>query len=307
LRGYQPVIHAADDWGPRIRLACSFPRFRRFERDLAERLGAPADDTPWLTMYGSGDFHHVSLAFARRVTRPFNLLVVDNHPDWMTNLPFLHCGTWLYHAARLPQVRNVYHLGGDVDFDNSFRWLAPWRLLRLGRITVFPAVRRYRGGVWDRVPHQPLRPAPEQRLTHDRLETLLRAHRDELERWPLYVSLDKDVMRTRDAVVNWDSGHLDLEEVQTILDVFRDWSQGQLAGMDIVGDWSPVRLHGLFRQMFHLTEHPALSVTPGDARRCHERTNQMLLAASGAELQPTGMTAADFGNRLRPAHAVPIR
>jgi hypothetical protein len=136
---------------------------------------------------------------------------------------------------------------------------------------------------------------------------LLQPRRDELERWPLYVSLDKDVMRTRDAVVNWDSGHLDLEEVQTILDVFRDWSQDQLAGMDIVGDWSPVRLHGLFRQMFHLTEHPALSVTPGDARRCNERTNQMLLAASGAEVQLADTAAADLGKWLRPAQAVPIR
>jgi hypothetical protein len=307
LRAYQPVIHAAGDWGPRIRLACSFSRFRHFERDLAERLGTPNDEMPWLTMYGSGDFHHVSLAFVRRVTRPFNLLVVDNHPDWMTRLPFLHCGTWLYHAARLPLVRNVYHLGGDVDFDNSFRWLAPWRLLRSGRISVFPAVRRYRGGAWDQVPHEPLRPAPDERLTHDRLEMLLQPHRDELEQWPLYVSLDKDVMQSREAVVNWDSGHLELEEVQTILDVFRDWSQDQLAGMDIVGDWSPVRLHGLFRRMFHLTEHPALSVTPGDARRCNERTNQMLLTASGAELQPTATAVADFDNWLRPAQSVRIR
>jgi hypothetical protein len=168
-------------------------------------------------------------------------------------------------------------------------------------------VRRYRGGAWDQVPHEPLRPAPDERLTHDRLEMLLQPHRDELEQWPLYVSLDKDVMQSREAVVNWDSGHLELEEVQTILDVFRDWSQDQLAGMDIVGDWSPVRLHGLFRRMFHLTEHPALSVTPGDARRCNERTNQMLLTASGAELQPTATAVADFDNWLRPAQSVRIR
>jgi hypothetical protein len=288
LRDFAPALHRASDWAPRIRLACSFARFRRFERDLAERVGTPADETPALTLYGSGDFHHVSLALVRRLTRPFNLLVVDNHPDWMTHLPFLHCGTWLYHASRLPLVRNVYHLGGDVDFDNGFRWLAPWRLLLAGRITVFPAVRRYHTGAWERVPHQSLRPTPGARLTHDRLEELLWPHRAELQRWPLYISLDKDVLRTADAVVNWDSGHLDLEEVETILDVFREWSHDDMAGMDIVGDWSPVRLDGLFRHLFHLTEHPALSVTPGEARRRNERTNQMLLAAVGAVPAETG-------------------
>jgi hypothetical protein len=307
LRSYRPVLHAAGDWGPRIRLACSFARFRRFERALAERLGTAADDTPWLTLYGSGDFHHVSLALVRRLIQPFNLLVIDNHPDWMTRLPFLHCGTWLYHASRLPLVRNVFHLGGDVDFDNSFRWLAPWRLLRSGRIAVFPAVRRYRAGAWDRVPHEPLRPAPDERLTHGRLATLLEQHREELERWPLYVSLDKDVMQTADAAVNWDSGHLDVEEVQTILDVFRDWSRDQLAGMDIVGDWSPVRLQGLFREVFHLTEHPDLSVTAGEARRRNERTNQMLLAAVGADLAAADANAADFRNWQRPALPATIR
>ncbi len=303
LRRHQPTIYPADDWGPRVRLACSFARFRSFERALAERFAAESDDTPQLTMYGSGDFHHVSLALVRRLTRPFNLLVVDNHPDWMTRLPFLHCGTWLYHASRLPLLQNIFHVGGDVDFDNSFRWLAPWRQLRSGRITVFPAIRRFRGAAWDRLRHDPLRPAPDERLTARRLETLLEPHRAELERWPLYVSLDKDVMRPTDAVVNWDSGHLDLEEVQTVLDVFRETAQERLAGMDIVGDWSPVRLHGLFRQLFHWTEHPALSVTPYAARHCNERTNEILLAAAGTEWRKADESVAPASAPARGATA----
>ncbi len=281
LLRHRPDVVPAGDWGPRLRLACSFARFRRFERELAERLGSPYDDAPHLTLYGSGDFHHVSLALVARQTQPFNLLVVDNHPDWMTRLPFLHCGTWLYHASRLPMVQNVYHVGGDVDFDNAFHWLAPWRRLRSGQITVLPAVRRFRGRAWDRVPHEPLRPAAAERLTASRLEGLLEPHRADLGQWPLYVSLDKDVMGTPEAVVNWDSGHLDLEEVQTVLDGFREAAGDRLAGMDVVGDWSPVRVQGWFRQLFHLTEHPALTTTPGEARRCNERTNQMLLAAAG--------------------------
>ena len=130
--------------GPGIRLACSFRRFRRFE------YCAGPDACPrkrrWSALYGSGDFHHVSPCARARLREPFNLVVIDNHPDWMCAIPFLHCGTWLHHAARLPQVRHVFHLGGDVDFDNAYRGLAPWPLLRSNRLRVYPARRRFGAG-----------------------------------------------------------------------------------------------------------------------------------------------------------------
>jgi hypothetical protein len=274
-------VVAAPEWGPCLRLACRHGRFRRFEDELTRLTGSAADDAPHLTFYGSGDFHHVSLALVRRQRRPFNLLVLDNHPDWMRGVPFLHCGTWLRHAAALPHARTVFHLGGEVDFDNAYRWLAPWGSLRTGRVVAFPAVRRFRGRRWAGVPHEPLRPAPGERLTTERLERLLAPHRAELARWPLYVSLDKDVMGTADAVVNWDSGHLDLSEVRAALDVFCDAAGGRLAGADVTGDWSAVRVDGWFRRLFHLTMHPPLDVVPPFARQCNERTNLALLPHFG--------------------------
>ncbi len=267
-------------WGPRIRLACGFGRFDRFEQALADRLGGPVDNGPWMTFYGSGDFHHVSLALLRRQTRPLNLLVLDNHPDWMRGLPFLHCGTWLYHALQLPQVCRVFHVGGDVDFDNAYRWLAPWPELREGRIQVFPAVRRFHRGAWQKIEHWPLRQDADTPLTAERLEELLRPYRRQLARWPLYISLDKDVMTPADAVVNWDSGHLRLSEVADILKGFVAAADGNLIGMDVVGDWSPVCVQGTFRRLFHWTEHPSLAVDPADAGRRNEATNLTLLQES---------------------------
>src|SRR5947209_20587996 len=89
---YRPEIVAAKDWGPRIRMGCSFAAFLRFARALAAELGAERDIEPKLTLYGSGDFHHVSLALAARQAVRFNLVVIDNHPDWMRGVPILHCG-----------------------------------------------------------------------------------------------------------------------------------------------------------------------------------------------------------------------
>jgi hypothetical protein len=270
------VVYPARDWGPRIRLACSFRRFARWQEALAQRFGTAADDEPHLTWYGSGDFHHVTLALLRRLRQPFNLLVLDNHPDWMRFVPFMHCGTWLAHAAALPLVRTIYHLGGDVDFDNFYRSLAPWSRLRRGKIVVVPAIRRYQRFPWKALPHEPLRRRADEPAAQERIAEFLQPFAADLAAHPLYISLDKDVMTARESVVNWDSGHLTLDEILGVLDTVCGFAS-KLVGMDLVGDWSPVVLDSWFRRMFHLTMHPPLAVEPGDAARTNEQTNLALL------------------------------
>jgi hypothetical protein len=261
----RPGIFAAREWGPSIRLACRFARFRKFEQNLATLLQGANDAHPAITFYGSGDFHHVSLALLRRLDTPINLLVLDNHPDWMRGVPFLHCGTWLYHAACLPGVERIFHVGGEVDFDNYYQWLAPWRLLRSGKIIVFPGIR------------QPVRRRRDTPVGRDRVEDLLHPYRTELASRPLYISLDKDVLWEKESVVNWDSGSFTLAEVRDLLQAFVAAARGDLAGMDITGDWSPVRLRGWLRRFMHLTEHPALAVDVKDATRRNQQTNLALL------------------------------
>jgi hypothetical protein len=282
--GLRPEIIPAAAWGPYLRLACGFGRFRQFERTLATLRPAGGGDVPSLTLYGSGDFHHVSLALVRQLRGPCNLLVVDKHPDWMRRVPFLHCGTWLYHAAQLPQVQKVFHVGGELDFDNHYRQLAPWPELRSGRITVFPAVRRFRRGAWADIPHEPVRPAPDAPVTPERLGALLHPFRAELGRRPLYISVDKDVLVEGDAAVNWDSGLLRLAEVQAVLTAFLRAARGRLAGMDLVGDWSPVRLRGALRHLLHWTEHPPLAVKPAEAARRNAAANLALAGSVRAAL-----------------------
>src|SRR5262249_55474848 len=107
----------------------------------------------------------------------------------------------------------------------------------------------------------------------------LKPFRTELASRPLYISLDKDVMKSNDAVVNWDSGHLTLTEVLEVLKGFLRAAERKLAGMDIVGDWSPVRLRGWLRYLMHFTEHPVLAIDPIQARRRNEHTNLALVEA----------------------------
>jgi hypothetical protein len=275
------------EWGTQIRLACGFGLFQRFEKALAHRLGSAHDRVPQVTLFGSGDFHHVSLALLRRLRGPINLLVIDNHPDWMRGVPFMHCGTWLLHAARLPCVDRIFHVGGDVDFDNYFQWLAPWQELRAGKIRVFPARRRFVRGAWQSVVSEPVRKDTQTPATADQVARMFRPFRDELARCPLYISVDKDVMPGGEAVVNWDSGHLTLAEVKTVIRVVCGLSNGNLAGFDTTGDWSPVRLRGLLGRLMHWTEHPRLDVTADEANRRNGAANLALLRG----LEPAALCA----------------
>lgn len=269
------VVHPAREWGPKIRLGCRFGRFRGFEQSIwaeANRLGSDA----LCAFYGSGDFHHVSLALLRRLMRPYNLLVLDKHPDWMRGVPFLHCGTWLLHAARLPNVRQVFHVGGDLDFDNAFRWLAPWSLLQSQKLVVFPALRRFQAGGWSQTPHTPVR-VQGSAIDHRRMTQLLQPFAASLARWPLYISIDKDVLCRDEAIVNWDSGQLRLRELCTVLSAFISAAGGRLVGVDCLGDWSPVKMSGVFRRILHAVEHPSLNVDPSEAAHTNAAANLAIL------------------------------
>ncbi|MDR3622916.1 MAG: hypothetical protein P4L85_26415 [Paludisphaera borealis] len=276
------VVHDLRAWGPRIRMACGFRSFARFEADLTETLGSRLDTRPGLTLYGSGDFHHVSLALLRRLTEPVNLLVIDKHPDWMRGIPLMHCGTWLYHAGRMPNVRTIFHVGGDLDFDNSYRPLAPWPWLRSGKVRVIPAIRRFRGGGWNRIAVDPLRVEPQIPVDPARLAKLIEPHHRELSARPLYVSIDKDALQATEAVVNWDSGFLDLDELERVLSGFLAAAERKLAGADSTGDWSPVDVQGVLRRFLHVTEHPWLDVTTSTTVETNTRVNLSLVQLLGS-------------------------
>ena len=265
---------SALDWGPYLRLACSFSYFRKFESWLHDQ---GANTNHLVTLYGSGDFHHVTLALIRRIREPFNLLVLDKHPDWMRGVPFLHCGTWLRHALRMPTLKHVFHCGGELDFDNVYRWLAPWPDLSSGRIVVFPAARRFSRGRWAGLSVHPL-----QRSSGTVAEVLadaLPTYGDTLRQHPLYVSIDKDVLCFEDAAVNWDSGLLRLGDVVTILQAFLSASDGRLVGADVLGDWSPIRLSGWLNRLCDRIDHPSPAHDPLEAAERNGKANAALLRA----------------------------
>jgi hypothetical protein len=277
LDGYCPDIVPMPEWGPRIRLGCTGRVFRAFAGEVDRALSALPSRPGRIVLYGSGDFHHVTLALLERQTGPCNLLMLDKHPDWMRHVPVLHCGSWLNHAARLPLVRHVFHVGGETDFDNAYRFLAPRDLLRTERIRVFPAIRSFRGGFWGQIPSPPLRERPDQPAAIGRIRTMFQPFAADLAAYPLYVTVDKDVLATQDATTNWDAGHLLLEEVLATLTVFLDLAGGRLAGADLLGDFSPIRASTWSAKGLAWLHGPRLETSPDGAGARNEQANLRIL------------------------------
>ena len=110
LEGTQTID--LSDWQEAIRFGCSWSTWKRFRSFLNERL----PDRYGPVCMGSGDFHHISHLLLDRIchSEPFDVVVLDNHPDNM-RFPFgIHCGL----AACLGKSPVADFSGKDSLLDN---------------------------------------------------------------------------------------------------------------------------------------------------------------------------------------------
>lgn len=183
-----------------IRLGCALSSLDR----LVATAQHPPGERPRLAFLGSGDFHHVSFMLAKQYgdLGSFQIVVFDNHPDNML-FPFgIHCGSWVWHATRLPFVSRITVIGiTSTDVGAAHLWENHQAPLRNGKLSywccrpVSPLARALRlGGIRD---------------IRDRLadlpdavaEGILHATAD-----PIYLSIDKDVLAKSVVETNWDQG-----------------------------------------------------------------------------------------------------
>ena len=122
----------ATSWGPRLRFSAPAGLIEEFYRDYETRVA------PFL-VYGSGDFHHLSALWARRLDDPFVLVSFDNHPDWDIRPPRWGCGGWVNRALELPHVKKVSVWGcGNFECWWPRQLFGNRRAEREGRLEVHP-------------------------------------------------------------------------------------------------------------------------------------------------------------------------
>ena len=91
------------------------------------------------TLFGSGDFHHLSAVWTRQLTEPFSIISFDNHPDWDIRPPRWSCGAWVNRALESRLVQKV-SIWGCSSFECNLpgRLLGNRRAAEAGRLLVHP-------------------------------------------------------------------------------------------------------------------------------------------------------------------------
>ncbi len=203
---------------------------------------------PYFSLLGSGDYHHFSLALIANQEGPLTVVLFDNHPDWMRPPHRYHCGTWVYSLARLPQVERIVIVGlesGDLD-GNRFAHgdLESYASGKIVFLPTLPITATIPGHGTVRLESN-LQKNPEQGIA-----AMLAAITTER----VYVSIDKDCLRSEDACTNWEQGTLDLDFVLRAMAAVG--KHHVIVGADTVGDYSPPLFRSPFKWVGSLFDRP---------------------------------------------------
>lgn len=196
-------------------------------------------------------------------------------------------------------MRQAFHLGGySGEFeDKELRWMTPWKLLTGddAKIKVCPATGEFKGMRWGEAKQSALRPVWHKMTTKDRLVAIFEPYRETLAKYPLYITLDKDVMMRSENLQNWNSGLLTRDEVLLCIEVLLELSGGRLLALDITGDFTKVEVAGVYRHYLHRTQHDDAenNIDQDQANFVNQRTNLALLRAIGQMLKDNAAPGAE--------------
>ena len=232
-----PIRVDAREVGPSLRFLTSHRAIERFYEKFGESF------RPFI-LSGSGDFHHLTAVFIRRLKEPFVILSFDNHPDWDIRPPFWSCGAWVNRALENPLVHQVAVWGCG-----SFECRLPWRLLgnrsacRSGRLRVAPW--RSRGSDYPSWLHA---------ISGQNWRAAFARYVDSLGTFPVYVTVDLDSLRESEAVTNWENGRFSLSDIDWAISLLRQ--KRMIIGGDLCGAFSQARYGSRFQTLAGRFDHP---------------------------------------------------
>lgn len=214
-------VRDAREWGPQLRFSTPPRLIEKFYHEYESHL-------PPFLLFGSGDFHHLTALWARRVTQPFVLVSFDNHPDWDVRPPKWACGGWVNRALELPHVREVSVWGcGNFECWWPHQIFGNRRAERAGKLEVHP---------W-----ADYRPEKDRQRHGAILRENWRSHFEkfvrDLECANVYVTIDLDCLRAEEAVTNWENGRFEVVDLIWALEILREHCQ--IVAGDICGAFSP--------------------------------------------------------------------
>jgi hypothetical protein len=255
-------------WQELIRFGCR----RKPLCALGQELAPVLDPPPPVVFLGSGDYHHVSYLLIERLQslgKRIQVVVLDNHPDNM-RYPFgIHCGSWVWHASRLPFVSRVLVVGiTSRDVETGRLWENHLTPLFSGKIAYYCLQRDLR--MFDLLGIRGCRSFPSAPALLDALPAAFATSPE-----PVYLSIDKDVLAGDVVRANWDQGVLRIEDLTEIIRML----QGRILASDVVGDVSSYRYRSRFKRFLSgLDRQPEITGRQAsDWQAEHQRVNRHLL------------------------------
>lgn len=247
------------DLGSRLRLWTTRGAMQEFTKRL-DGMQQPEGIGPVLTIFGSGDYHHLTTALLAKVHEPFTLVHFDNHPDWVRLAPHYHCGSWINRALELPSIARIITIG---PCSNDLNWPefkgGNLAALESGRLELYP----WRHEPSTVVGNRRATPCFLQRGRHlfwrnagdEPWPAFLDEIRSRIPTDSIWFTIDKDVLRPADAATNWDQGEMPLA---ALLEGIRKLVQGKrLLGADLCGDYSlPNFGWNVFKRLESWQDHP---------------------------------------------------
>jgi arginase family enzyme len=234
-----PVIDAREE-AKALRFITSASRIDAFAAEHA------ADFRPY-TLFGSGDFHHLSAVWTRQFKEPFTLLSFDNHPDWDIRPPKWSCGAWINRALENPRIESVAIWGcGNFECGLPWRLLGNRRAAKTHRLLVYPWKRE---GVHYALYLNPLTPKTWQTQFLEWVEGRQHGHK-------IYVTIDLDCLVSGEATTNWENGRFTCDDLVWALRTLRE--KVEVIGGDLCGGWSRPVYQTAFQKLAGWFDHPAL-------------------------------------------------
>lgn len=231
-------IQNCRSWGPQLRYCAPARLINAFWEEIGTRM------TPF-TLYGSGDFHHLTGLWIRQVREPFILVSFDNHPDWDTRPPSWCCGTWMNRALESTPITRAAIWGcANFELNPPHRWFANHAALRSGKLEVWPWIDRFSESA-------------RQRWTGMNAENWRRKFRqfvDTLRGRHVYITVDFDCLTPEDAVTDWEQGLFTADDLVWAIAQIRLGSL--VVGGDICGAHSPASYARWTQRRTAQIDHP---------------------------------------------------
>ena len=216
------------------------------------------------TFLGSGDFHHVSEILSSQINEPFCLMVFDFHPDWDILPPRFGCGSWVSQALRNKNIAKCILMGmGSEDLSGFALQTGNLGSLAANRLEIYPfrhkPSRVYFRSVAENNSILVKKGFFSSKIIWHELENkdVSELTLGLIKRLPVrkvYISIDKDCLKSDFALTNWEEGFLSLDKLLTMLRLIRD--NLDIIGLDVTGDYSTAAISSRLKAMLSRLDHP---------------------------------------------------